>query len=157
MWYRFFKIKVRRSWLKQNKKYTKKEFITVLAIALSFTLLYFMASYTLWLDVPDAMQVTSECIGILMPVILLMSWYMCIERYVAIEYNLAENEGNKSYLFQVAVRIILLIIGGINVYRSILNVVIYPFNSLKDYLDNYNACYAVKISIAVVWVALILL
>lgn len=138
--------------MKKNKEYTPKEFLVVLTIAFVFTLLYLMASYALCIDVPDAVRVTSECVGILFPIILLMSWYMCVERYVSIAYQLKENKENKGYMLQVIIRIILMIIGGINVYRSILSLLIYPLSSLNAYMDNYEVGYAIKISLAVAWI-----
>lgn len=139
-------------WLRKMKKYTKNEFLIVLAIACFFTVLYLFAGYIMWIDVPDAVRVTSECVGILFPIILLMSWYMCVERYVSIAYQLKENKENKGYMLQVIIRIILMFIGGINVYRSILSLLIYPLSSLNTYMDNYEVGYAIKISLAVAWI-----
>ncbi len=139
----------------KNIKYTKSEFVIVFLISLLFTLLYLTTSYVMWIEASDAIHAICEWIGILAPIILLISWYMVIERYVSITYNMTENHGNKKYYLQVAVRIILLIICGLKIYNSILAVIVFPINSLRDYYmdGEYRVCYMIKIGFVVVWMA----
>ena len=144
--------------MRKTKEDTKKEVQIVLVIAFLFTILYLMASYVMWLETSDAIHAICEWIGILTPIILLISWYMVIERYVSITYNMAENHGNKKYYFQVAVRIIILIICGMKIYNSILAVIVFPTNSLRDYYmdGEYRVCYMIKIVFVVVWMAFLI-
>lgn len=39
------------------------------------------------------------------------------------------------------------------VYKSVWEVVIFPLNSLRQYMDEYDACYVVKIVIALAWIS----
>ena len=136
-----------------RKKYSNKDFIVVFLIALGFTLLYFAVGYLLCIGKTTKVRVISECAGVVLPIVLLMSWYMCIERYVSVMYDLRNNYRDKKYLLQVSSRILLLIISGVMVYKSIWEVVAFPLNSLRQYMDEYDACYVVKIVIALIWIS----
>lgn len=136
-----------------RKKYTRKDFIVVLLIALGFTLLYFAVCYLLCTGKATKVRVISECTGLVLPIVLLMSWYMCIERYVSVMYDLRNNYRDKKYLLQVSSRILLLIISGIKVYKSVWEVVVFPLNSLRQYMEEYDTCQVIKIVIALVWIS----
>ncbi len=135
-----------------RKKYSNKDFIVVFLIALGFTLLYFAVGYLLCIGKATKVRVISECTGVVLPIVLLMSWYMCIERYVSVMYDLRNNYRDKKYLLQVSSRILLLIISGIKVYKSVWEVVVFPLNSLRQYMEEYDTCQVIKIVIALAWI-----
>lgn len=136
-----------------RKKYSNKDFIVVFLIALGFTLLYFAVGYLLCIGKTTKERVISECAGVVLPIVLLMSWYMCIERYVSVMYDLRNNYRDKKYLLQVSSRILLLIISGIKVYKSVWKVVVFPLNSLRQYMEEYDTCQVIKIVIALAWIS----
>ena len=136
-----------------RKKYTKRDFIIILLIALGFTLLYFAVGYLLCIGKTTKVRVISECAGVVLPIVLLMSWYMCIERYVSVMYDLQNHYRDKKYLLQVCSRILLLIISGVMVYKSVWEVVIFPLNSLRQYMEEYDTCQVIKIVIALAWIS----
>ncbi len=138
---------------KRIKQYSKKEFVIVLSLALFFTLLYFMIYVVIAFEGnvqwSDTVYILSTWSYYPLTIILIINWYMCVERYFVMEYSATQGKGVKAWL-PTCISIGIMVILGIVVFKMatglVLSVGYYWYN-----MDKVCDCIIIETALLAVW------
>lgn len=90
----------------KRREYTKRDFIVSLLLTVLFTLLYFVIYFILpWLEnyieFSEATVITVYFGYLFLPIIILLAWFMCLERYIYLEFRVVD----KRYMVESRIKI----------------------------------------------------
>ncbi len=134
-------------------KYTKDDLVIALLLALFFSLLHFMVCVVLsfeknvnWSD-----TVYVLCLWSVLPLrlILILNWYMCVERYFVMEYSATQRKGVKAWL-PIGISIGIMVILGIVVFKMATELVHLVGFYWYD-MDKVWDCIIIEIALLAVW------
>lgn len=139
---------------RRRKEYSLKDFLITRTLAVFFSIIYVVMSIgTRFITIPTHIAVVVGLCCMVLPVIIVLSWYMCIERYLNIEFrNLEENVTilEKSWYF---VSIIMMILLGMKTYKNILNLVVFV-ESYRKLLEGLSDCLLLRLGFVLGWMVL---
>ena len=141
-----------------KRKYTQDDLGIALLLALFFSILHFMVCVVLSFEKnvnwPDTVYVL--CLWSVLPLrlILILNWYMCVERYFAIEYSATQKKGVKGWM-PICVSIGIMVITGSVVVKTARALLYYLGFYLYD-LDKVYDCIIIKIALLAVWSVLLI-
>lgn len=135
--------------------YTLKDFKISYAIALFFTILS-LVGFSI-VKMSEAVELSEAFvfpIGMatiyFMPVLLILSWYMCYERYVYLELQTVEEAERRKVRHQIYLNVLVLLFWGIITLFALVNVVNY-ISWYWEYIENLYGCIALLAVCAVGW------
>ncbi len=151
----------------KRKEYSDKDFLISRAISISFTVIFVVISIVFGLSsyvntekIPEELGVTVGLWYLGLPVLIIISWYMSIERYLIIEFRKLGKEATKLEKLWYFVSIIMMILLGMKTYRNILNLVVFV-ESYRKLLEWLSDCLLLRLGFVlgwmVIWIGSILL
>ena len=136
------------------KKYTKKDLHIALGFASFFTILYFIVlsniAFQYAVELSEVVKILSWLGCLALPILLLISWYMCLERFVSLELSLdSEGSGKWRRLF-LAIRIVMMLGLGILVFQRTMELVVFVGDHFR-YMEKLFVCIIIKACIVIGW------
>ena len=139
----------------KKKEYTHQDFKISRIIAILFTVVYYVMPLILYykeeIGLSDATEVIGYGIYFCLPIISLLSWYMCIERYLYLKFQAEGKYKNKQMRIRFYISIIIIVIGGIISFDKIqgnLSFIFVQWENINEFYD----CAIIKLIIAVGWI-----
>ena len=134
-------------------EYTKKDFETARMLLCTFIALYLL-SFVLGglvdiIEMPEIMNVAAICGGICMPILIILSCHMCIERYLYLEFYSEGKSGNTSSRRAVYAGIgIMTALGAITFYH-VAGLISFVMDiwTILGYMETLYVCIAIKLGI----------
>lgn len=131
-----------------------KDFILTRIMALLFTIMYFGLPYIMnhkkELRLSDTVGLVVDCMFIFLPIVIMLSWYMCAERYLYMKFKEDDKYKNKQARRKVYIWIIGMVIGGIILFDRCQDGVYFIFSHWKNMNELY-VCAIIKNVITIVW------
>lgn len=141
----------------KRKVYTIKDFQISRIIAISVSILYCMTSIFLAIlnhkstvNVSEEMLTVGVLWWLLLPLIMILSWYMCIERYLVIEFRKLGEQDTMSKRVWYYIAMVLLSATGVAVYMGFRDAINYVMEN-RELLDELGACICMNFGICVMW------
>ncbi len=139
---------------RKRKEYFIKDFFITRTLAVFFSIIYVVLSIVwILITIPTHIAVVVGLCYMALSVIVVLNWYMCIERYLNIEFrNLEENATilDKAWYF---VCILMMILLGMKTYKNILNLVVFVEANNK-LLEGLADCLLLRLGFALGWMIL---
>ncbi len=136
------------------KKYTQKDLHIALVFASFFTILYFIVlsniAFQDAVELPEVVKILSWLGCLALPILLLISWYMCLERFVSLELSRDSEGSDKWRRLLLAIRIVMMLGLGILVFQKTMELVVFMGDHFR-YMEKLSVCIMIKACIVIGW------
>lgn len=140
----------------RKKEYTEKDLKLSRKITVSVTGLYIIIS--IFFSIMNGRRVDNVSEELLMagvlwwhvlPMIMIICWYMCMERYLVIEFKKLGEQDTMSKRIWYYVSVVLLSLTGITIYQAFKDGIGYVVDN-KNLLDNLQGCVLLRFGVCLI-------